>query len=55
MTNKLPSEFASYSLKVQALGDEEAMSKDHMIFDLIDLYNRNVFRLMKSNHSLTID
>ena len=29
--------------------------KDHMIFDLIDLFNRNGFRLIKSNHSLTTD
>ena len=31
------------------------LTKDHMIFDLIDLFNRNGFRLIKSNHSLTTD
>ena len=29
--------------------------KDRMIFDLVDLFNRDGFQLIKSNHSLTID
>ena len=32
-----------------------ALTKVHMIFDLIDLFNRNPFRLIESNHFLIID
>ena len=36
-------------------GRSRKVSKDHMIFDLIDLFDQKPFRLVQSNHCLTID
>ena len=45
----------AYPKIVEPWRDWSVVTKDRMIFDLVDLFGRNLFRLIKSNHFLPID
>ena len=42
-------------MKEKAKARLRELTKDHMIFDLIDLFDQKQFRLIESNHCLSTD